>query len=88
MDKLINRPKLADTLDVSESTIARWMRNGTLPTPILLDGRAYWTETDIREWLGSLPRGQPQKPGRAERRARHLAPVTPIRTPREPTDED
>lgn len=43
---------------VTDMTIARWLKNGTLgfPKPIRIATRRYWYEVEVIEWLKTRPR--------------------------------
>ncbi len=52
MGELITRKEVARILNVSESTVYRWVCSGHLISPFELGpNRIVWTRTEIIEWI-------------------------------------
>lgn len=49
--KLMSRRQLRDALPVSDMTLWRWERNGLFPRHVSINGRNYWLQTEVDEWL-------------------------------------
>jgi prophage regulatory protein len=55
-EKLLRISDLCKWLNVSKSTIYKWVREGRFPKPILLgDNASRWRESLVVEWLDSRP---------------------------------
>ena len=64
--------QVAQALAVSERSIWRWSRAGTLPPGIKIGGVVRWPEESIRRWLASR-----ERKARAEQRARGAKEAAP-----------
>jgi len=44
-------------------TLWRWLRDPELgfPRPLVINGRRYWRESEIKAWLASRPRDGPEE---------------------------
>ncbi len=44
--------RVSDRYGVSLRTLSRWLASDRLhfPQPLVINGRRYWTETDLTEW--------------------------------------
>ena len=52
MSQIITRKEVARILNISESTVYRWVRSGHLIAPFELGpNRVVWTRTEIMEWI-------------------------------------
>ena len=52
MGELITRKEVARILNVSESTVYRWVCSGHLISPFELGpNRIVWTRTELTEWI-------------------------------------
>lgn len=57
-DKLMRISEVCKWLNVSKSTIYKWVKEDRFPQPIILgDHASRWLESDITVWLSELPRG-------------------------------
>jgi prophage regulatory protein len=55
--RMLRIQELEDRVGVTRSTIDRWERAGRFPTRRQLgEGAVGWLETEVDEWLQSLPR--------------------------------
>ena len=56
MDKVvIRRQDVARLLDISESTVVRWSKNGHLPAPFAFGpNRTVWLHSEILEFVDKL----------------------------------
>jgi prophage regulatory protein len=64
-EKLMRIAEVTDWLNVSKSTIYKWVKEGTFPKPIILgeesgskNNTSRWVETEVVAWLASRPRGK------------------------------
>jgi len=61
--KLLRVGEVSEWLNVSRSTIYKWVHDGEFPEPVVLgqdDGKrsaSRWKEDEVVEWLDSRPRG-------------------------------
>ena len=61
--KLLRVGEVSEWLNVSRSTIYKWVHDGEFPEPVVLgqdDGKrsaSRWKEDEVIEWLDSRPRG-------------------------------
>ena len=63
--KLLSRKTVAERLDVSTKTVARWVAEGTFPPPVVLpSGDQRWHEAVVTGWMMTLPPvpARPQAP--------------------------
>ena len=51
---LLNVADLCDLLNVSRSTIYRWVRNETLPPPYKLGKSIRWKTKEIEQWTEKI----------------------------------
>lgn len=57
-NNLLRVSEVCRWLNVSKSTIYKWVKDGHFPQPLVLgDHASRWQESDIEEWLNSRPRG-------------------------------
>jgi prophage regulatory protein len=57
-DNLMRISEVATWLNVSKTTIYKWVREDRFPPPIILgDHASRWLESDIAAWLTERPRG-------------------------------
>lgn len=49
------RPQLAEALDRSPQTLARWANEGTGPGYRIIMGRAFYPTTEVQAWLDAQP---------------------------------
>jgi predicted DNA-binding transcriptional regulator AlpA len=62
MSKTVRRYELAAALNVSEATIAKWVKAGRFPKPLPLGHTHRWRVEDVAHLLGgSQPEAQPDK---------------------------
>jgi len=53
---MLDLPKVASTLSVSESTVQKLLREGAFPKPRQISGRRVgWLTTEIAAWAHALP---------------------------------
>jgi prophage regulatory protein len=53
--QLLRAAELSSVLGISQTTLWRWRKNGTIPHPISLGPRMVgWRRKDIDEWLNQL----------------------------------
>ncbi|MAI45639.1 MAG: AlpA family phage regulatory protein [Hyphomicrobiaceae bacterium TMED74] len=52
-DKLINRRQLREQIPTSDMTIWRWQQQGLFPKHISINGRNYWRQSEIIDWLAN-----------------------------------
>jgi Helix-turn-helix domain len=52
--------ELAELLDLAPELLSRWRQSGDGPPFVRIGQRAYYRLTDIRQWIASLPAGQPR----------------------------
>ena len=53
---MLDLPKVASTLSVSESTVQKLLREGSFPKPRQVSGRRVaWLTTEIEAWAHALP---------------------------------
>ena len=50
----VSKATLAAELDISESTVDEWVRQGILPKPIRLGGSVRWCWAQVQASLGSM----------------------------------
>ncbi|WP_144211415.1 helix-turn-helix transcriptional regulator [Shewanella donghaensis] len=51
-NRLIKRQKILELLDISSSTLRRWIKSGKFPPPIEnQDAHLKWQFKDVHEWL-------------------------------------
>jgi len=61
--KLLKVGEVSEWLNVSRSTIYKWVNEGEFPEPVVLgqdDGKrsaSRWKEDEVIDWLDSRPRG-------------------------------
>ena len=61
--KLLKVGEVSEWLNVSRSTIYKWVNEGEFPEPVVLgqdDGKrsaSRWKEAEVVDWLESRPRG-------------------------------
>ncbi len=61
--KLLKVGEVSEWLNVSRSTIYKWVHEGEFPEPVVLgqdDGKrsaSRWKEDEVIDWLDSRPRG-------------------------------
>lgn len=61
--KLLRVGEVSEWLNISRSTIYKWVSDGEFPQPVVLgqdDGKrsaSRWREDEVLEWLDSRPRG-------------------------------
>ena len=61
--KLLKVGEVSEWLNVSRSTIYKWVHEGEFPEPVVLgqdDGKrsaSRWKEDEVVDWLESRPRG-------------------------------
>ncbi|MCW8199269.1 AlpA family phage regulatory protein [Verminephrobacter aporrectodeae subsp. tuberculatae] len=62
---LIYRKKsLLEILEISESTLSRWIRNDDFPLARRLGGRAIgWMASEVQAWLDTRPKATPDTDG-------------------------
>jgi len=63
--KLMRISELTEWLNVSKSSIYKWVSEGTFPKPIILgeengakNSASRWVEHEILQWLETRPRGK------------------------------
>lgn len=61
-NKMLRIAEIADWLNISKSTIYKWVKDGNFPQPIILgDGdrsaASRWVEQEVIDWLNERPRG-------------------------------
>ena len=61
-NKMLRIAEISEWLNVSKSTIYKWVKDGNFPKPLILgDGdrsaASRWMEREVNEWLDSRPRG-------------------------------
>lgn len=54
---LMKEVDVARTLNVHAATLARWRRSGAGPTCIRINGRVYYRQADVEQWLESKSHG-------------------------------
>ena len=58
MNKLLDMPTVLARLDISRSTLLRWVAAGWFPAPLRLGPRVHrWSEADVNLWFSRLERG-------------------------------
>lgn len=71
MDTLLDLPTVLARLDISRSTLLRWIAAGWFPAPIRLGPRVHrWAQADVDLWFSRLARGMlpaPTKAGQGRR---------------------
>jgi prophage regulatory protein len=56
--KLLRISEVCEWLNVSKSTIYKWVKEERFPQPIILgDHASRWLESDLIAWLEECPRG-------------------------------
>ena len=61
--KLLRIGEVSEWLNISRSTIYKWVNDGEFPEPVVLvqdDGKrsaTRWREEEVQEWLETRPRG-------------------------------
>ena len=61
--KLLRIGEVSEWLNISRSTIYKWVNDGEFPEPVVLgqdDGKrsaTRWREEEVQEWLATRPRG-------------------------------
>ena len=61
--KLLRIGEVSEWLNISRSTIYKWVNDGEFPEPVVLgqdDGKRSaprWREEEVQEWLETRPRG-------------------------------
>lgn len=62
---LLRVAEVSGWLNVSKSTIYKWVKDGTFPSPIILgeevsakNHASRWVKSEIEEWLDARPRGK------------------------------
>jgi prophage regulatory protein len=60
--KMLRVSDIADWLNVSKSTVYKWVKEGNFPEPIILgegdrSAASRWPLEDVQAWLDSRPRG-------------------------------
>jgi predicted DNA-binding transcriptional regulator AlpA len=53
--RLIFKPEVLDRVGVTYPTIWTWMRDGKFPRSRVVGGKIAWIESEIDDWIGSLP---------------------------------
>jgi len=51
MCSLIGAAELREMLEISESTLRRWLRDGRLPKPKVIGRKPYWSEAVIMTFM-------------------------------------
>ncbi|KJY93930.1 helix-turn-helix transcriptional regulator [Pseudoalteromonas ruthenica] len=50
--RLIKKPELQRLLNVSRSTLGRWIKSGEFPPPAkVINGRSLWHFQDVNRWM-------------------------------------
>lgn len=64
-NRLMRIAEISDWLNVSKSTIYKWVSDGTFPKPIILgeesgarNSASRWVEQEVVDWLAARPRGK------------------------------
>ena len=61
--KLLRIGEVSEWLNISRSTIYKWVNDGEFPEPVVLgqdDGKrsdTRWRQEEVQEWLETRPRG-------------------------------
>jgi predicted DNA-binding transcriptional regulator AlpA len=58
---LLSVNDVGDLVGRSSRTIERWVKDGILPRPLMVNGRSNWRRSSIDEWLQA---GCPRRPVR------------------------
>jgi predicted DNA-binding transcriptional regulator AlpA len=53
--RLLSKPEVCDRVGRTFPTIWQWMREGRFPRARDLGGRPAWLESEVNEWIASLP---------------------------------
>lgn len=57
-NRLLRIAEVCRWLNVSKTTIYKWVKEGRFPEPIILaDHASRWREDEVGEWLNSRPTG-------------------------------
>ena len=55
--RLIKKPELQKLLNISRSTLGRWIKSGDFPPPAkIINGRSLWHFQDVNRWMLELAR--------------------------------
>jgi len=57
LDEWINRDDLAEQLDLTPDTLARWATDGTGPARIKVGRRVFYRKSTVEKWLKALEMG-------------------------------
>lgn len=64
-NRLMRITEISDWLNVSKSTIYKWVSEGAFPKPIILgeesgarNSASRWVEQEVVDWLEARPRGK------------------------------
>jgi predicted DNA-binding transcriptional regulator AlpA len=53
--RLLSKPEVLDRIGVTYVTLWSWMQQGKFPRSRQLGGKSAWLETEIEDWISSLP---------------------------------
>jgi predicted DNA-binding transcriptional regulator AlpA len=53
-ERLVPAPEFASRLSIQRRTLGNWLKDGTVPSPIRINGRLYWRETVVEAFLKAL----------------------------------
>ena len=54
--RLLSKPEVLDRVGVTFPTLWKWMLAGKFPrSRNLFDGKVAWVESEVEEWISSLP---------------------------------
>ena len=60
---LLDLKRVADASSVDESTILRWVQDGIMPAPLMIDGLPRWHRETLDRWaLAGCVTGKPLSP--------------------------
>ena len=57
LDEWINRDDLAEQLELTTDTLARWATDGTGPARIKVGRRVFYRKSSVEKWLKALEMG-------------------------------
>lgn len=56
--ELLTQKKSCEILGISQMTFNRWVRDGKAPPPVVINGRKWYTQESLNEWIKGQTEGQ------------------------------
>jgi len=53
-DRLMRMPQVLEVVPIAESTVWKYVKQGTFPRPVRLGRCSVWKESEVQAWLSKL----------------------------------